>query len=218
MKELMETLGYSFQNEELLRQALTLACGSHRAQYERLEFLGDRVLGLVIATLLLEKYPQEREGDIARRFTSLVKEDTLAQMAGKLNLKIDLITDNLDLKKRPSVLADVVEAILGAVYLDSGFEKAFQVVKNLYKDALNKKTTPPVDPKTQLQEWAHKNIKSTPIYELVSKTGPEHALVFEVSVSVGEFEPVKGVGTSKRAAEKQAAESFLKKMGIKHGS
>lgn len=211
----MAALDYTFQDESFLKQALTLASGSRRAKYERLEFLGDRVLGLVIATLLLQKYPDEREGDIARRFTFLVKADTLAHLGEKLNLKLDLITDNHDLKKRPSILADVVEAIFGAIYLDGGFDHAFRVIKNLYKEALNKKTTPPIDPKTQLQEWAHKMTKSTPVYKLLSKSGPEHALSFEVCVSVGDHEEVMGKGSSKRAAEKQAADTFLKKMGIK---
>ena len=207
---LEEKIGYTFQNKTLLTQALTLAHGSKAAAYERLEFLGDRVLGLVIADLLYKKHPQEAEGDLAKRFTALVREETLAMLANILTLPDDLKTNEPELRRNQSILADVLEALMGAVYLDGGLKAAQNFITPLYADLISQKIQPPVDAKTPLQEWGHRHKLGLPTYTLVERTGPDHAPHFKVEVKMTGYDGVIGAGTSKRLAEQAAAEQFLK--------
>ncbi len=203
-------IGYSFKNKSLLTQAITLAHGSKAAAYERLEFLGDRVLGLTIAQVLYQRHPQELEGDLAKRFTALVREETLALLANKLLLQDDLKTNEPELRTNPSILADVLEAIMGAIYLDGGLDAVQEFVIPLFDDLISQKIQPPIDAKTALQEWGHKHKLGLPMYTVVKRTGPDHAPHFKVEVKMTGYDAVIGEGTSKRQAEQAAADSFLK--------
>ena len=202
METLQKNIGYTFQNISLLRQALTLAHGNKAARYERLEFLGDRVIGLVVADMLLAHHKQEKEGDIAKRFTALVREETLA----------DLASNN-------SVLADVMEALTAAIFKDAGINEVYKFTKPLFEPLLDKDMRPPVDAKTALQEWGHKHNVLKPEYVLVEQTGPAHAPHFKVAVKMNGFEDVLGEGSSKKIAEQNAATNFLQSYAkdIKNG-
>ena len=204
------TVSYSFNQPHLFSKALTLARGNKSAQYERLEFLGDRVLGLIVSDMLLKHYPKEKEGDIAKRFTSLVREETLASVARQIGLPEQLITKEDELRLNDSILADVMEAVLGAVFLDGGFEAAYTFAEPLFMPLLVQNIKPPIDSKTQLQEWIQKKKKTLPTYTLVSREGPDHAPSFVVKVSVEGLGESLGHGCSKRHAEQQAAACFLK--------
>lgn len=204
-----DIIGYSFQNKKMLTDALTLAHGSKCASYERLEFLGDRVLGLIIADLLLEHYKKENEGDIAKRFTALVREETLAAVARKIGIPKYLITHENELRENDSILADVFEAITGALYRDKGLAAAKSFIQPLFEDLITQKLEPPVDPKTALQEWAHRHKLPLPLYKVLSKTGPDHAPLFIVEVEIKGYPALDGKGHSKKYAEQAAAYQFL---------
>ncbi|MBP5534300.1 MAG: ribonuclease III [Alphaproteobacteria bacterium] len=210
MEKLQQKIGYQFKNQRLLKDALTLAHGNKAATYERLEFLGDRVLGLIVADMLLIHHKNEKEGDIAKRFTALVREETLADLAKQIGIPDALITDAPELRDNASVLSDVMEALIAAIYKDSGFETAKSFVEPLYETMLDIDVTPPVDSKTALQEWGHKHNILLPVYKVISQTGPAHAPLFKVSVKMGDYDEVIAEGTSKKIAEQNAADGFLK--------
>ncbi|MCB9964409.1 MAG: ribonuclease III [Rhodospirillales bacterium] len=217
---LQTTIGYTFRNKELLRTAMTHSSvsvqsgGGSETNYERLEFLGDRVLGLVVADLLYRRYPQEKEGDLAKRHAALVQGKTLAKVARKLDLGEVLILSDSERAaggaENEHMLADGVESLLGALYLDCDLTECARLISALWDDLLDVMTAPPQDPKTALQEWAQGRGLPLPSYEMVDRTGPDHAPEFTISVQVQGFSPVDGHGTSRRAAEKNAAEKFLR--------
>lgn len=208
--QLEKNIGYHFSDKKNISDALTLAHKGKSASYERLEFLGDRVLGLFVADTLLKQYPKDKEGDIAKRFTALVKEDTLALLARKINLSDFLITNENELRQNNSILADVLEAVTACVYLDGGMSAVYQTLFPLFSELIDGFSAPPQESKTTLQEWAHKKKLPLPVYEVISKSGPEHAPDFVISVSIEGYPPVEGRGHSKRLAEQDAATSFLK--------
>ena len=203
-------ISYTFKQPQLFAKALTLASGNKSAQYERLEFLGDRVLGLIISDMLLKYYKKEKEGDIAKRFTALVREETLASVARQIELPEQLITKEGELRHNDSILADVMEAVLGAIFLDGGFDAAYDFAKPLFMPLLIQDIKPPIDSKTQLQEWVQKKKKTLPVYTLISRDGPDHAPSFVIKVSVEGLGESLGHGCSKRHAEQEAAANFLK--------
>ena len=204
----------------LLQQALThsSALGQGGAakvmSYERLEFLGDRILGFFIAQMLYERFPTETEGDLAKRFSLLVNQNTLAGIATDLNLTEHI---RISAKERfahdgqpsHSVLSDVVEAIIAALYLIGGLDMAGGFVRQCWEPILQQTPEPPQDVKTTLQEWAQARALPLPRYELIERSGPDHRPEFTVSVTVQGHEPVHGQGLSKQAAEKVAAEKLL---------
>lgn len=217
--KLLKALGYAFQQEGLFRQALT-----HRshgtAHYERLEFLGDSVLNCVIARALYDTFPQLPEGTLSRMRANLVKQDTLAGIATSIKLGDFLLLGEGELKsggfRRPSILADVLEAIFGAIYLDGGFEAARAVVLRLFAETLAS-----IDPrdsgkdaKTQLQEWLQARRYPLPDYQLANTIGEAHDQLFIVSCSIPSLGlKTQGQGKSRRAAEQEAALAVLKKVG-----
>lgn len=217
-------LGYRFTRSDLPREALTHRSalqGKRRASpgggsnaggsNERLEFIGDRVLGLLIAEWLAARFPEEQEGDLGRRLASLVSQPVLARVAETIGLGEALSVApgeaRAGVKRRATVLADALEAALGAIYLDGGLEPAREFVRRAWGDAMTAQEAPPKDAKTRLQEWAQKRGLDLPAYTVSTRSGPPHAPVFEVTVSVGEW---RGTGTagSKRAAEQLAAENL----------
>ena len=216
-------LGHRFANPALLEQALThrSAADPKRSQLdsnERLEFLGDRVLALLMAEWLTERVPEEREGDMGKRLASLVARDALAKVAEALGLRGMLRVPESEgragLRERANVLADAVEALLGAIYLDGGLPPARALVRREWEKMMGADPRPPVSAKSRLQEWTLGRALGLPEYRLVSTSGPSHQPFFVVSVSAAGRE-AEGMGESKRAAEQAAAETWLAGLGQK---
>ncbi|GGF41018.1 ribonuclease 3 [Aliidongia dinghuensis] len=218
-------LGHRFVDAGLLEEALTHRSAAYVAAgrrdrrgarrslgYERLEFLGDRVLGLLVAEMLMAAFPREAEGALARRHADLVRKETLAAVATDIDLADHVRLPALDdgaARHNPSLLADVCEAVIAALYVDGGLEAARRFVVERWTPRMNASLTPPKDPKTALQEWAQGRGRPLPVYRLVKTDGPPHQPVFTVSASVeGEAEEVAS-GASKRLAEAAAAAILL---------
>ncbi|MBS28410.1 MAG: ribonuclease III [Alphaproteobacteria bacterium] len=206
--ELVEqALGHRFSDRTLLEQGLTHASAEAGYSYERLEFLGDRVLGLVVAGLLLARFPDEDEGEIGRRFSALVQADTLSEIGGQLGL-----ADHVRAASgvvNDSILADVVEALIAAIFEDAGMDVAAEFVRRHWELRIDAVTAPPQDPKTALQEWSQARARGLPSYHDIGREGPDHAPRFTVEVHVDGAEPVQATGASKRAAERDAAAIML---------
>ena len=207
---LQEKLGYTFHNTGLLKRALTLANADQPAQYERLEFLGDRVLGLSIAFLLEKQHPNEKEGALAKRLAALVSQDSLFGIAQDIHLGDYVLTSDDNLRTNASVLSDVVEALLAAIFLDSSFQQALACVKKLFGARLTAKEPLVAEPKTALQEWAMKKKLPLPTYTVLERTGPDHAPQFTVQLTLEGYPPMTAQGLSKKAAEQILAQDFLK--------
>ncbi len=204
----MQKLAELFHNKKLLDQALQLAHKGRPAGYERLEFLGDRVVGIVVAEMLYDTFPNEKEGDLAKRFVALVREETLAEVAIQIGLPALLKTSENELRHNTSVLSDVCESVLGALYLDAGLDAVKQFMRPIWTPLLLSKRRAPQDPKSTVQEWTQKHFKELPIYTLIDQTGPDHHPVFTVTLSAGPH-TVTGRGHSKKEAEQQAAQVFM---------
>jgi len=215
-----EILGHPFASPGLLREALThRSAATHRrgrpaaGSNERLEFVGDRVLGLLMAAWLVERYPAEQEGELGRRLAHLVSQPVLAGVAEAIGLAAALAVSpgeaRAGVKKRATVLADALEAVLGALFLDGGLMPAKAFVRRAWLGAIEAQTTPPKDPKTCLQEWALARGFDLPTYTVVSRSGPPHAPAFTISVDAGGQSGTGSAG-SKRAAEQIAAEELLR--------
>lgn len=216
-----DRIGHRFARPGLLAHALThrSAADPRRAQLdsnERLEFLGDRVLALLVAEWLAERFPEEREGDLGKRLGVLVARDTLARVAEGLGiaalLRVPPSEDRAGLRERANVLADALEAVLGAIYLDAGLDPARAMVRRLWAPLLEADPRPPMSAKSRLQEWTLGRGLGLPEYRLVSATGPSHQPVFVAAVRAAGRE-AEGMGESKRAAEQAAAESWLAGLG-----
>lgn len=211
-----DRIGYHFKNSEHLDKALTHASTSQDENYERLEFLGDRVLGLIVAEILYRCFPFENEGALARRHSALVCTETLAKIARDLDIpelvKLSKSEKNAGGSKQDNLLADCMEAIIGAVFLDRGYVACQEVVTALWGDKIYTIMQPPVDAKTALQEWAQARKKPIPNYEVIERTGPDHAPQFTVQVSVDGEAPEQASGTSRRTAEKLAAQTLYDKL------
>jgi ribonuclease-3 len=229
-EELAQVIGYSFVRPELLEEALTHpsalgsvpARGRHRRRetpnrsYERLEFLGDRVLGLVIADLLWRQFESELEGHLTRRHTHLVRREALARVATQMGLGAHLILSRAErpagAANNPAILADACEALIAAIYLDGGFEAATLFVHRFWEPLIDEMDEPPRDPKTALQEWMQARGLALPTYELVGSSGPDHALRFTVTASVAGGHRATATASSKRLAEAKAAEMLLEQL------
>lgn len=218
--ELIKRLGHKFSNTELVERALT-----HRSlgtkNYERLEFLGDSVLEFTISAYLYERFPDLSEGELTRLRASLVRKESLAQLARQLELGQCLKLGSGELKSggfdRDSILADVMEALFGAIYIDAGIDAANRVILILYEKLLQSvdPTTIQKDPKTRLQEFLQKHARPIPDYEVVNVSGKAHAQHFRVSCHVDGLEqPMLGEGRSRRAAEQDAASKALEKLVV----
>ena len=220
LTDLETALGHRFQRNELLEQALTHSSASSvdgQPSLERLEFLGDRVLALAIASDLLSRFPGEDEGALARRLSSLVSGETLVRIAHKLeithHIRAEFGVSNNSVPD--SILEDACEALIGAVYLDGGFAVAAAFIGRLWSPLIT--VNPPSDAKTELQEWVQARGKTLPIYNTVATEGPPHAPVFTVEATIDGFEPVQGSAGSKRAAERAAAVVLLARTKSNYG-
>ena len=202
---------FNFRDKKLLQQALQLAQHGHSAMYERLEFLGDRVLGLVISEMLFKAYPNEKEGALAKRFVALTREETLAEIAHLWQLNKQVITNEEDLKENDSILADVCEAVLGAIYLDQGLQAAKGLIIPAWTPLMEANLNAPQDAKSACQEWAQKKYKVLPTYTFIEQTGTEHDPVFKMQVHVKKHIAF-GFGRNKKAAEQDAAKNLLEQV------
>ncbi len=215
MDELQNILKYKFNNSELLHKAVTHGSVNPNilSNYERLEFLGDRVLGVAVASLLYRLFPNEPEGNLSQRFVGLVCKETVADVALKLKLDefMDVAID--DLRKNENVLCDVCEAVIGAIYIDAGVDAAINFVDEHWRELIDKNVAPPKDAKTKLQEFSHQFGFGTPQYQVVGREGSEHEPVFEVEVSLGNDKTAIGRGRNKKTAEFAAAKALLEKIG-----
>ena len=220
--ELSKILGHRFARPELLVQALThpsVMQGRRQKQsapYERLEFLGDRVLGLVVADMLFQAFPDEAEGALARRFTALVRKEAVARVGLAIGLDARLAMSKGDEdaggRANQSMLADACEAVIGALYADGGFEVAANFIHSRWRDLMDESLAPPKDAKTTLQEWAQGLGKALPVYTTVGTEGPPHEPVFLITVAVEGAGSATGRGSSKRAAEQAAAAALIEKV------
>jgi len=212
MALLQELVGYRFNKPSLLDEALTHPSLSGAYNYQRLEFLGDRVLGLSIATWLLEAYPLEAEGHLNRRFTALVRKETLAKMARQLQIvkaiKLTPGAESEGTREKEAVQADVCEAVIGAMYLDGGYAVADEFIRKHWVPLVNEATEASRDNKTLLQEWCQGRALPLPKYEVIGRSGLDHSPVFTIQVIVEGKGTAEAEGTAKRLAEQAAAKTL----------
>jgi ribonuclease-3 len=215
-------LGYRFKNRQLLDRALTHA--SRRSEEadgednERLEFLGDRVLGLAVAELLLELDPKASEGALARRFNLLVRKEACARVARALGvgplLLLSVAEDDSGGRNKDTILADAIEAMLAAIFLEAGYTGVRDVVRQLWAPLLEGMPETVADAKSMLQEWAQGQGLPLPRYVEIERTGPHHAPLFTTEVSINGKKPARGTGSSKRSSEQAAASAMLAREGV----
>jgi len=215
MADLEDALGYRFQDRTLLQDALThrSVSGPGHVGYDRLEFLGDRVLALVVADMLYRQFPDEDEGALAKRLVALVRRETLAEVAGSLDLGVHIRMSRGESegggRLNEAMLSDVAEAVIAAVYLDGGLVPAEAFIERHWRPLLERTAEPPKDPKTALQEWVQARGMDLPVYRLVEQAGPDHAPLFTIEVSIGGQPPQTSCGKSRRIAEQDAAAKML---------
>ena len=198
----------NFKNKDLLIKSLTHKSFNKDNNYEKLEFLGDRVLGLIIAKKLLEIYPNEKEGILDKKFASLVNKKTCLEIAKKIDLHKYILTFNVKNRKNlieDKVLADCCEALLGSIYLDKGFIIVEKIILNLWSSNIKDSIVTQIDAKTKLQEFSLKRFKRLPIYKLISNSGPRHMPIFKVAVKLQDTKFYTAQGKSKKDAEQNAA-------------
>jgi ribonuclease-3 len=220
-------IGHEFADPSLLATAFThvSALKSSRSRtdsYQRLEFLGDHVLGLIVSDMLYRAFPKADEGELSKRLADLVRKETCADVARTLGLneaiKLGTVGAGVGERLRKSVLGDICEAVIGAIFLDGGYAAAARFVESNWTERMRKPARPLRDAKTVLQEWAQGQGLPTPVYREVERTGPHHDPRFRVSVELPGLAPAEGIGGSKRAAEKLAAQAMLKREGVPSGN
>jgi len=211
-------LGHKFADPSLLDRALThssaIAPAKRVAQsYQRLEFLGDRVLGLVVADMLYRRFPQSPEGELNRTFVTLVRKETCAAIARQLNLGTELNLGESEARTggadKDAILSDVMEGVIGAVYVDGGLGPAYELVERLFGEHLGDAVSDRADAKTTLQEWAQGKGLEPPAYVEIARTGPDHAPEFTIAIKLSGYTELTATGSNKKLAEHKAAEAFL---------
>ena len=213
IKVLQKIINYSFKNKLILTKSLTHKSYDNENNNEKLEFLGDRVLGLVISSKLLEKFPHEKEGAIDKKFANLVNKKTCSSIAKKLNLKKFLFLGashkNLE-RSEDKIISDCLEAIIGALYIDGGLKISHKFILRFWESYLHNSIITLIDSKTQLQEYSLKKFKELPKYNFYKKTGPQHKPIFKTDVQIRNSKKIFGSGTSKKNAQQNAAAKLLK--------
>lgn len=221
--ELEQKIGHAFKDRELLERALThvsaiAAKGARVDSYQRLEFLGDRVLGLAVSDMLHIAFPKAAEGELSRRLAELVRKETCADIAREWGVGDHLRLGGGEAQtggaKKVAILGDVCESLIGAVYVDAGYDAARELVQRNWSERMLKPRRPLRDPKTALQEWAQARGLETPVYREAGRSGPAHAPKFIIAVDIAGFEPVEAEGASKRSAEQAAARAFMTREGV----
>ena len=219
-----QRIGYRFKDAALLEQALThisaLSGARNRAaSYQRLEFLGDHVLGLVISDMLFRAFARADEGEMSRRLADLVRKEACADVGRTIGLgaaiRLGASEANAGGRGRTAILADVCEALIGAVFVDGGYPAAAALIERLWSERMRTPARPLRDSKTVLQEWAQARGLPTPAYREVERKGPDHDPEFRVTVELPQLAPAEGLGRSKRAAEQAAAAAMLTRAGVK---
>ena len=220
--ELETRLDYHFADRTLLERALThvsaRAVRKRTESYQRLEFLGDRVLGLAVSELLYERFPGAEEGEMSRRLSELVRKETCADVARDWGvgpcLKLGAGEVKAGGRGKTAILGDACESVIGAVFLDGGFAAARELVRRSFGERMTRVAGPARDAKTALQEWAQARGKKPPVYRETSRGGPDHKPVFVIAVDVDGFEPCEAEGASKRIAEQSAAQAFMERENV----
>lgn len=219
-ERLTEATGHVFRDRFLAEGALTHASarGASRIQYQRLEFLGDRVLGIVVADMLYRDFPEAPEGELSVRLNALVNAEVLADIADEAGIS-ELIRSGSDVRalssrNRVNLRADAMEALIAAIFLDGGLDAARAFIHRWWKPRGSAPSAPRRDPKTELQEWAHQVASAAPSYETLMREGPDHEPVFTVAVRVVGKQEARATGRSKRQAEQNAAEAMLLREGV----
>jgi ribonuclease-3 len=213
-------LGHRFADRKLLDMALTHASAANasRASYQRLEFLGDRVLALAVSEMLIEAYPRANEGELAQRLTALVRNESCAEVAMALDvgdaIRLGIGEAQGGGRNKAAILGDVCEALIGAIHLDAGIDAARRFVRANWGARMNAWHGTMRDAKTTLQEWAQGKGIGTPAYTIVGRHGPDHAPRFDVEVSIGSLAPLQGEGRTRRDAEQLAAAAVLVREGV----
>lgn len=211
--ELEKKIKINFKDKNLLIKSLTHKSFDKENNYEKLEFLGDRVLGLIISKKLIEIYPNEKEGILDKKFASLVNKNTCLEIAKNIRLENYILTFNPKNKKikiEDKIISDCCEALIGAIYLEKNFNIVEKVILDLWQNHIEKSVITLIDAKTKLQEFALKNFKKLPIYKLISNTGPRHKPLFKVGVKLPNTKYFISLGKSKKDAEQNAAIECLK--------
>lgn len=220
------SVGHAFKDRKLLVQALShlsAVNGEQRiSSYQRLEFLGDRVLGLAVSSMLYEAFPTANEGEMSRRLAALVRRETCADVAREWDLAPALRLGDSEAKSggrtKPAILSDVCEAVIGAIYLDAGYGVVSAVIRTAWTSRMIEPARPLQDPKTALQEWAQSLGKLTPVYRETGRRGPAHRPEFTIAVDVEGVGVAEGTGSSKRLAEQAAAEAFMTDHAVRPGT
>ena len=217
INNLEKILGIKFKNRTFLRQALTHKSFNIKFNNEKLEFLGDRVIGLILSKKLIDLYPEENEGAIDKKFAKLVNKKTCSLIAWQINLQKYILTGSSNkeiTQKDEKILSDACEALIGAIYIDQGYDFVKYFVLKLWKKNLERSIVTILDPKTKLQEFSLKKYKKLPVYNLLSSKGPRHNPTFKISVSIRGSKFFVGTGNSKQEAEQNGAEKLLNSINI----
>ncbi len=213
IKELEKIIKYNFKKPSLLEKALTHKSLNKDENNEKLEFLGDRVLGLIISETLLEKYPEEKEGIIDKKFANLVNKRTCSLIAKKIDLKKYILLGSSHKKLErfaDKISSDCLEALVGAIYLDGGLKSVEKFIFIFWEEFLKKSSITLIDSKTKLQEFSLKKFKELPKYVFFKKKGPQHRPIFKTEVQIPNSKKIIGIGSSKKKAQQNAAEKLLK--------
>ena len=217
LKEFEEILEYSFKDKGLLNRALTHKSYNNEKNNEKLEFLGDRVLGLVISKKLLDIYPNEKEGIIDKKFANLVNKKTCVYIAKKLNLKkyLYLSSSHKNLERsNDKIVSDSLEALVGAIHLDGGLRSSEKFILKFWQTFISRSVVTLIDSKTKLQEYSLKKFKKLPKYTFFKKSGPQHKPLFKTEVEIPESKKIIGIGSSKKNAQQNAAAKLIKILNI----
>jgi len=212
---LQNKINLKFKNINLLKRAITHKSHDPINNYEKLEFLGDRVLGLIISMKLLKMYPKEKEGILDKKLASLVNKNRCCEIGQTLKLQQYILTGNSKkkiTKIENKIISDSTEALIGAVFYEKGFDITEKFVLNMWQSLIDSSNITMIDSKTKLQEYSLKKYKSLPIYKLISSSGPKHKPVFKISVRLKDTKFVEGIGNSKKNAEQVAAKLYLKNL------
>ena len=217
IQKIEDSLRVKFKDKLLLISALTHKSADQKKNNEKLEFLGDRVLGLVLSKKLFDLYPKENEGVLDKRFANLVKQKTCCEVAWSLGLQSYIVVGNKKkiTKNDEKILSDCCEAIVGAIYIDQGFDFAKKFLLGSWKNKIDKSDITILDPKTKLQEHSLKKFKKLPFYRLVNSSGPRHSPIYKISVSMVGTKKFYGFGNSKQEAEQDGAKKLLRGENIK---
>jgi ribonuclease-3 len=211
INNLQKKINIKFKNLNYLKKSLTHKSFDPLNNYEKMEFLGDRILGFVISKKLIELYPNQKEGTLDKKLASLVNKNKCLEVAKTIGLEKFILVGNKNSKTKVEnkIIADSIEALIGAIYYDKGFDVSEKFILKFWKNFINLSAETIIDPKTKLQEYSLKKFKSLPIYKLISSFGPKHKPMFTISVKLKDTKFHEGSGDSKKKAEQNAAKKLL---------